>query len=71
MSDGDSDKIQAIIIDLALFPVLLELLDQHDDIKMCKPILHTFGNIASGREDQTQVSLACSSIIITASMYTP
>jgi hypothetical protein len=53
MSDGDSDEVQAVI-DLALFPILLELLGRHDTISL--PILRIFSNMASGSDDQTQVS---------------
>jgi hypothetical protein len=54
MSDGNNDGGIQAVIDLALFPILLELLDQND-YRISIPILRTFGNMTSGTDNQTQV----------------
>jgi len=55
LSDGENDKVQAVI-DAGVVPRLVELL-MHTSYSVKTPALRTLGNVVTGDDHQTQVVL--------------
>jgi len=60
ISDGDDDRIQAVI-EYGPVPTLVSLL-AHESTTVVTPALRTIGNVISGNDQQTQHAMSCKAL---------